>query len=56
MQIVKTLVKMKQILQHRENDKMSQFWRKCGKIITDGTKFIKCDRSPCGYYAVFGIK
>lgn len=45
-----------QILQHRENDKMSQFWRKCGKIITDGTKFIRCDKSPCGYYAVFGIK
>ena len=33
-----------------------KFWRKCGKIIADGSKLIRCDVSPCGYWAVFGIK
>lgn len=35
---------------------MSKFWAKCGKVLTDGTKVVKCNNPPCGYYAVFGIK
>lgn len=35
---------------------MSKFWAKCGKVLTDGTKIVRCDNPPCGYYAVFGIK
>lgn len=36
--------------------KNMNFWRKYGKIITDGTSFIRCDVCPCDSYAVFGIK
>lgn len=32
------------------------FWRKCGKIIRDDAGIVRCDRSPCPYYAVFGFK
>lgn len=35
---------------------MSKFWAKCGKILTDGNKVVKCNNSPCGYYGIFGIK
>ena len=32
------------------------FWRKCGKLISDGASIIRCDYSPCPYYAVLGFK
>lgn len=32
------------------------FWRKCGKIIRDDGGIVRCDRSPCPYYAIFGFK
>lgn len=32
------------------------FWRKCGKIIRDDAGIVRCDRSPCPYYAIFGFK
>lgn len=32
------------------------FWRKCGKVISDGAGIVRCDRSPCPYYAIFGFK
>ena len=35
---------------------MSKFWAKCGKILTQGGKVVKCDNPPCGYYTVIGIK
>lgn len=31
-------------------------WLKNNKIVTDETNIIQCQKCPCGYYAVFGIK
>lgn len=31
------------------------FWRKCGKLITDGSNLIRCDYNPCGYYGLFAF-
>lgn len=31
------------------------FWRKCGKLIANGTTLIRCDYNPCGYYVLLAI-
>jgi len=37
-------------------DMSGKFWRKCGKLISENGVPVRCKSSPCGFFAVVGIK